>query len=68
MIHSGTTVIYTIYIAPLQDVIATFNLQRMFYADDTQLYITVKPSTPELAMDSLSLTGIHAIGCRLIVD
>ena len=26
----------------------------MFYADDTQLYITVKPSTPELAIDSLS--------------
>ena len=54
MIHSGTTVIYTIYIAPLQDVIATFNLQCMFYADDTQLYITVKPSATELAIDSLS--------------
>ena len=26
----------------------------MFYADDTQLYITVKLSTPELAIDSMS--------------
>ena len=46
--------LFTLYIAPLQDVIATFNLQCMFYADDTQLYIAVKPSTPELAIDSLS--------------
>ena len=37
------------YITPLQDVIATYNrLQCMFCANDTQLYITVKPSTPEI--------------------
>ena len=52
--------LFTLYIAPLQDVIATFNLQCMFYADDTQLYIAVKPSTPELAIDSLS-TCIKAV-------
>ena len=46
--------LFTLYIAPLQGVIATFNLQCMFYADDTQLYIAAKPSTPELAIDSLS--------------
>ena len=38
----------------------TFNLQCMFYPDVTQLYIPVKPSTPELAIDSLS-TGIKAV-------
>ena len=47
--------LFTLYIAPLQDVIATFNLQCMFYADDSHLYIAVKPSTPELAIDSLSI-------------
>ena len=52
--------LFTLYIAPLQDVIATFNLQCMFYADDTQLYIAVKPSTPELAIDFLS-TCIKAV-------
>ena len=52
--------LFTLYIAPLQDVIATFNLQCMFYADDTQLYIAVKPSTPELAIESLS-TCIKAV-------
>ena len=52
--------LFTLYIAPLQDVIATFNLQCMFYADNTQLYIAVKPSTPELAIDFLS-TCIKAV-------
>ena len=52
--------LFTLYIAPLQDVIETSDLQCMFYADDTQLYITVKPSTPELAIDFLS-TCIKAV-------
>ena len=59
-IHFGTTGIYIIYIAPLQDVIATVNLHCMFYADETPLYISVKPSTLELAIDSLC-TCIKAV-------
>ena len=43
-----------LYIAPLQDVIATYNLSYMFYADDNQLYIAVNPNdTPQVSLDKL---------------
>ena len=58
--------LFTLYIAPLQDVIATFNLQCMFYADDTQLYIAVKPSTPELAIESIGKTEVLRLTSRLV--
>ena len=41
----------TLYIAPLKDVIARHNLNSLFYADDTQLYIAIDPANqaPSLA-------------------
>ena len=35
--------LFTLYIAPLQDVIQAYSLNCMFYADDSQVYIAVKP-------------------------
>ena len=33
--------LFTLYIAPLQDVILAYNLKYMFYAEDSQVYIAV---------------------------
>ena len=35
----ATTLLFTLYMAPLQDVIHSFSLDSMFYADETQSYI-----------------------------
>ena len=46
--------LFTLYIAPLQEVIARHNLNSLFYADDTQFYIAIDP-----ANQAPSLTAIQ---------
>ena len=45
--------LFTLYMAPLQDVILTHDLNCMFYADDTQIYIAIKD--PEHSVDSVEI-------------
>ena len=45
--------LFTLYIAPLQDIIACRNLDSMFYADDTQLYIAIDPANQVLSLTAL---------------
>ena len=45
--------LFTIYIAPVQDVIQAYNLNCMFYADDSQVYIAVNPKHPSDALTTL---------------
>ena len=45
--------LFTLYTAPLQQVILRHNLECMFYADDTQLYIAVNPKDPSPAYEAL---------------
>jgi retron-type reverse transcriptase len=33
--------LFSLYMAPLADIISKYNLQHMFYADDTQIYFTI---------------------------
>ena len=42
-----------VYLAPLQDVILTHDLNCMLYADDTQMYIAIK--VPEHSVDSVEI-------------
>ena len=47
------SLLFTLYIAPLQDVIHAYNLNYMFYADDSQVYITINPNHPSDALTTL---------------
>ena len=52
--------LFTLYIAPLQDVIARHNLNSLFYADDTQLYIATDPASQASSLSALQ-TCIEAV-------
>ena len=45
--------LFTLYIAPLQDVIARHNLNSFFYADNTQLYIAIAPANQAPSLTAL---------------
>ena len=45
--------LFTLYIVPRQDVIQAYNLNCMFYADDSQVYIGVNPNHPSDALTTL---------------
>ena len=47
------SILFTVYIAPLRDVIHAHNLKCMFYADESQVYIAVNPNYPSDALTTL---------------
>ena len=47
--------LFTLCIAPLQDVIARHNLNSLFYAHDTQLYIANDPANEAPSLTTLQI-------------
>ena len=45
--------LFIMYLAPLQDIMLSHKLNCMFYADDTQIYITLEPNSPTCCTDIL---------------
>ena len=45
--------LFNLYVAPLQDIVAANNVDSMFYADDSQIYIAIKPNDQSLALATL---------------
>lgn len=45
--------LFRLYVVPLQNVVATYSLDSMFYADDSQLYIVTSPKDHSAALDNL---------------
>ena len=45
--------LFVMYLAALQDIILSHKLNCMFYADDTQIYITLDPNSPTCSTDIL---------------
>ncbi|XP_068675290.1 uncharacterized protein [Montipora foliosa] len=53
------------YLAPLQDIILShYNLNCMFYADDTQIYITLNPNNSTCSTDILRSCIEDVISCN----
>ena len=48
-----TSLLFSLYTAPIQNTIATHNLDCMFYADDSQLYITIDLLDQRPALNTL---------------
>ena len=45
--------LFIMYLALLQDIILSHNLNCMFYADDTQIYTALNPNNPTCSTDIL---------------
>ena len=57
--------LFTIYIAPVQDVIQAYNLNCMFYADDSEVYIAVNPKHQSDALTTLRQCVEHIFSWTL---
>ena len=65
-------ILFTLYTAPIHDIISSYNLCSMFYADDTQIYTSCTPSDRDTALSNITncLTDIFkwAAGNKMKVN
>ena len=45
--------LFNLYVAPFQDIVAANNVDSMFYADDSQIYIAIKPNDQSSVLATL---------------
>ena len=57
-------ILYFLYTSPLSDIVKKFNLSYHFYADDSQLYLSLQPTTP--GNGDLAVSNIER--CVLEID
>ena len=51
--------LYTLYDAPVASVIASFDVNHMQYADDTQLYIALENTNSTISLDGCFVAVKH---------
>ena len=56
-------VLFSMYVAPVEDIVLSHGLRPMFYADDRQIYLTMRPGNRNVSIGKIEDCVSHIIGC-----
>ena len=55
-------VLFSMYVAPVEDIVLSHGLRRMFYADDSQIYLTKRLGNRNVSIGKIEDCISHIIG------